>query len=68
MLRRRSENMIKNLPSNMSADETTFKMSKDLCSNTLTESGFKHKITFQQQKDIFTVTNKTKLKKKDYMD
>ena len=52
----------------MSADETIFKMSKDLCSNTLAESGFKHKITFQQQKDIFTVTNNTKLKKKDYMD
>ena len=52
----------------MSADETTFKMSKDLCRNTLAESGFKHKITFQQHKDIFTVTNNTKLEKKYYMD
>ena len=34
----------------MSADETTFNKSKDLYNNALAESGFKHKITFQQQK------------------
>ena len=34
----------------MSADETPFNKSKDLYNNALAESGFKHKITFQQQK------------------
>ena len=45
--------MIKNLPGNISKrinifskDETTFNKSKDLYNNALTESGFKHKITF----------------------
>ena len=31
--------------SNLSADETTFNKTKDLYNNTLTESGFEHKIT-----------------------
>ena len=51
-------NIIKNLPSNisrrinnLSANETTFNKSKDLY-NTLTKSGFKPKIIFQQQKDM----------------
>ena len=46
-------NVIKNLPGNiskrintLSADETTFIRSKDLCNNALAESGFNHKITF----------------------
>ena len=49
-------NIIKNLPgniskriNNLSADETTFNKSKDLYNNALTESGFKHKITFRKQ-------------------
>ena len=29
---------------NLSADETTFNKTKDLYNNTLTESGFEHKI------------------------
>ena len=64
-------NFIKNLPSNisrrivnLSANETTFNKSKDLYKNALAESGFKHKILFQQQKDISTVTNNTKNRKR----
>ena len=60
-------NIIKNLPGNiskrintLSADETTFNKSKDLCNNALAESGFKHKITFQKQQNTSTVTNNTK--------
>ena len=48
----------------MSAPETLFHHCKNLCSNTLAESGFKHKITSQQKIDISTVTNKTKNRKR----
>ena len=58
--------MIKYLPSktskrinNLSPEETIFSQSKDLFNNALTESGFKRKTTFQQQKDKSTVTNNT---------
>lgn len=58
--------MIKYLPSktskrinNLSAEETIFSQSKDLFNNALTVSGFKHKTTFQQQKDKSTVTDNT---------
>ena len=43
---------------------TTFNMSKGLYNNALAESEFKHKMTFQQQKDISTVTNNTKNRKR----
>ena len=56
ILSNRPSNIIKNLPNNisekinnLSADETTFNKSKDVYNNAMTESGFKHKITFQQQ-------------------
>ena len=48
----------------MSADETTFNKSTDIYNNALAESGFKSKITFQQQKDIPTVTGNIKNRKK----
>ena len=35
-----------------------------LCNNALAESGFKHKITFQKQKNTSTVTNNTKNRKR----
>ena len=64
-------NIIKNLPGNvskrintLSADETTFNKSKDLYNNTLAESGFKHKITFQKQQNISTVKNNAKNRKR----
>ena len=54
--------------SNSSADETIFIKSKYLYNNVLTESGLKHKIAFQQQKDISKVTNNTQNKKtKNYI-
>ena len=40
--------------------------SKNLYKNALGESGFNHKITIQQQKDISTVENNTKNRKKIY--
>ena len=59
--------IIKNPPDNaserintLSADERTFGKSKDLRNNTLAESGFKHKITFQKQQNTPTVTNNNK--------
>ena len=64
-------NIIDNLPDNiskrintLSADETTFNKSKDLYSNALTESGFKHKITFQGQQNTSTVIYNTKNRKR----
>ena len=50
---------------NWSADEATFNKSKDLYKNALAESSFKHKITFQQQKDKFIVMNSTKNRQKE---
>ena len=44
--------------------ETPFNKSKDLYSNTLVESGFKYKITFQKQQNTATVTNNTKNRKR----
>ena len=53
---------------NLSADEKTFNKYKDLYNNALAKSGFKHKNSFQQEKDISTVTNNIKKKEKeDYM-
>ena len=59
--------IIKNLPAHiskrintLSADETTFSKSKDFYNNSLVESGFKHKITFQKQQNTATVTINTK--------
>ena len=64
-------NIIKNLPDNiswkintLSADETTFNKSKDLYTHALTESGFKHKITYQKQQNTSTVTKNTKNRKR----
>ena len=64
-------NIIKNLPGNiskriniLSADETTVNKSKDLYNNALAESGFKHKIKFQKQQNISTVTNNTENRKR----
>ena len=63
-------NIIKNLPgniskriNNLSADGTTFNKSKDLYNNTLAESEFDHKITFQKQQNTSTVANNTKNRK-----
>ena len=63
---------MKNLPGNMpkrintlSADETTFNKSKDLFNNALTESGSKHKITFQKQQKTSTSTNNAKNAKRE---
>ena len=60
-------NIIKNVPGNkskkintLSADETAFNKSKDLYNNALTESVFKHKITFQKQQNTSTLINNTK--------
>ena len=48
----------------MSADEKIFNKSKYLYHNALAESEFKHKTTFQQQKDVSAVTSKTKNRKR----
>ena len=64
-------NIVENIPDNiskriksLSADETTFNTSKDLCNNALADSGFKYKITFQKQQNTSTVTNNTKNRKR----
>ena len=64
-------NIIKNLPDNiswkintLSADEITFNKSEDLYTHALTESGFKHKITYQKQQNTSTVTKNTKNRKR----
>ena len=64
-------NISKNLPDNiskrintLSADETTFNKSKDLYNNALAESGFKRKITFQEQQNTSTVIYNTKNRKR----
>ena len=64
-------NIIKNLPGNISkrvntlpADEATLNKSNYLYNNALTESGFKHNITFQKQQNTSTVTNNTKNRKR----
>ena len=65
-------NIIKNLPGNiskriknLSADETTFNNSKGLFNNTMVQSGFEHKITFQKQQKTSTVANNTKNRKRN---
>ena len=50
--------------STLSADETTFNKSKDLYNNTLTESRFKHKVTFQKQQNTSAVINNIKNRKR----
>ena len=64
-------NGIKNLPGNiskrisaLSGGEATFNKAKDLYNNALAESGFKHKITFQQQQNTSTATNNRKQRKR----
>ena len=47
-IKNRAENISKRI-STLSGDETTFNKTKDLYNNALAASGFKNKITFQQQ-------------------
>ena len=69
ILSNHSPNIIKNLPGKISkrintllADETT--SLKDLYNNAFGESGFKHKITFQQHQNASIVTSNTKNRKR----
>ena len=69
ILSNHSPNVIKNLPGKISkrintllADETT--SLKDLYNSALGESGFKHKITFQQHQNVAIVTSNTKNRKR----
>ena len=47
-IKNRTGNISKRI-STLSGDEITFNKTKDLYNNALAASGFKHKITFQQQ-------------------